>query len=172
MGTNVRDVTQQVEKYVGYMTSVFLAACGMLVVLYAVYVGWRMAKAQDEKQREEAKSHLIYSIIGVVAIAIVAAMLKFIIPMLKGGPTTVGDPINIGPGVNLALYAISDVVNAILDLLATAAVIFAVYIGWQLIKADEEKKRQNAKMQLIYTIIAVVGVVLINTIAQAILNNI
>ena len=166
---NITDVTSKIDEYVGYIAYVFLGACVMLVVLFAVWVGFRLAKAEDEKTRQDAKSQLIYSIVGILGIAVITTLIAWVIPALSSN-VYLDNRDDLIPGAAQSLQAIGQVVNAILKIISTAAVMFAVYVGWNLMKADDDKKRQQAKMQLIYTIVAAIGIVLINAIAQMVFS--
>jgi len=170
-GDAVVTVAELVSRYVNYVTMAILIACGMLVVIYAVYIGFQLAKAEDDNQRKQAKAQLIYAIIGVVGIAVIAIMINLVIPILNASrwEEMAAAPGGI-PGVVDVLNTVSTIVDVVLKLIATAAVVFAIYVGWQLMKAEDDNKRKQAKMQLLYTVIAAVAVVLINAIAVAVLN--
>jgi len=155
-------VMTEIKKYVGIACTVFMVICGLLLVLYAVYIGFRMAKAEDDGKRKEAKNHLIYAIIGFIAIAIIVVMFRAVLPSISNTYSS-----GIG-AVDTTLALVVDVIALVMELVGTAAICFAVYIGWQFIKAEDEGKRKNAKMQLIYTFIAIIAVTILATLAQAV----
>jgi heme/copper-type cytochrome/quinol oxidase subunit 2 len=166
---------QQIAQYVNYFCVFILVACGILVTFFAVYVGYKLASAEEEGKRKEAKNQLIYSIIGVVGIMIVAALLQNIITDLSVYykittelESDVNDKVmEIGDKILDDVYHI---VKAVLDVLATAGIVFAVYIGWNLMKAEDEGKRKQAKLQLTYTLAAVVAIVLLNVVSGKVVD--
>ena len=169
----VEGVTASIKQYTGYISLIFLSICALLVTVYAVYIGWKLAKATEDGARAQAKTQLIYSIVGILAISLIIVMFQAIIPAIKTGlaPSTDSATSTIA-GAGTALTAANDLVGGVLDILATAAVVFAVYVGWQLMKAEDDAKRKQAKTQLLYTCVAVVAVVLINLIATTVLSAI
>jgi len=168
----VTDIAGEIKKYIGYITMAILVACGLLIIVYAVYIGFRLAKAEDDNTRKQAKAQLIYAIIGIVGIAVITIIIQTVIPMLNKDRYTNTNAGGDIPGVDQVLSTISDVVSIILEIVATCAVVFAIYVGWQLMKAEDDNKRKQAKTQLLYTVIAAVAVVLINAIAVAVLNSV
>lgn len=57
------------------------------------------------------------------------------------------------------ILAVNIVVNAIIGLLGIAAVLFIIWVGFKMARADDDSKRQNAKKQLIFAIIGVLVIV-------------
>ena len=53
------------------------------------------------------------------------------------------------------------VVNSVLGLLGLFAALFFVWIGFKLAKAEDEGKRKEAKKQMIFAIVAVLGIVIL-----------
>jgi threonine/homoserine/homoserine lactone efflux protein len=68
----------------------------------------------------------------------------------------------VGGAVNLVLVAIGKVVNMLFKLFSTAAALFAVWIAYKLMRAEDEGKRKEAKKQLLWTFIAIMGTVMIS----------
>lgn len=171
-GFTIDAIAGVINKYVKIVTLIFLSLCASCIVLFAIWVGFRLAKAQEEKERTEAKQQLIWSIIGLVSIALVTVMLQAVIPAISvtQGLTESTGNTDVDTAIKATYDAVGNFVNVILNILSTAAVIFAVYVGWQLMRADDDKKRTEAKKQLIWTGAAIIGVVLINTVAAAIIN--
>lgn len=171
---NVGDVPlfNYINYYVGLVCVIFLSLCGLLVVLFAIYVGFKMAKAEDDKARQDAKQQLIYSVIGVISIILIAVMFGAVVPNVNkySQPEKIKNLPTGLTSIETTYTTISGVIGSILTLLGTLATVFAVYIGWKLMSAEDDAKRKNAKMQLIYTIVALVAIVLINTIAQTIIG--
>ncbi|MCL2846464.1 MAG: hypothetical protein FWE38_02115 [Firmicutes bacterium] len=63
--------------------------------------------------------------------------------------------------VGNVVTVVQTVFNVLLGLLGMAALVFAIYIGFKLASAEDEGKRKEAKKQLLWTIIAVIAVVLL-----------
>ena len=80
--------------------------------------------------------------------------------MLGGNQTDrIGDVVGIVKGVFWAL----------MGLFSIAAIMFAIYVGMKLARAEEEGKRKEAKQQLLWTIIAIVAVIGIVTILNLVI---
>ena len=169
---SLNDILGEVEKIVRVVATTTLAVCGMLVVVFAIYVGFRLAKAEDDGKRKDAKNQLIYSIIGIVGIAGVVGLMNFVIPNLTKVPVDVATGSQIDNAASHVMNSISQIINTLLSIMSALATVFAVYVGWQLMKAEDDGKRKQAKTQLMYTVIGVVGIVLIQTLATAILGGI
>jgi heme/copper-type cytochrome/quinol oxidase subunit 2 len=173
---NPKDTIELIAQYVNYFCVFILVACGILATFFAVYVGFKLASAEEEGKRKEAKNQLIYSIIGVIGIIIVAVLIQDIVKELKINGLWVselgsdkGVDAGLALAVNKIMVQIEYVVKGVLSLLATAGVVFAVYVGWNLMKAEEEGKRKQAKMQLVYTVVGVVAIVLLNVLSAEII---
>jgi len=176
LGT-LKTITDDVSNYVTIACTVFLAICGLLVTLFAVYVGYKFAKATDDGQRQQAKQQLIYSIIGAVGIVLIIVIFNVILG--SGGvlsPADLKDKIDGSDSetldtVILGVYgAAQNLVTVVLQIICTVATVFAVWVGWQLMKAEDDGKRKQAKTQLLYTVIGLVAVVLINVIVSVVLE--
>ena len=53
------------------------------------------------------------------------------------------------------------ILNAFLGLLGLAAALFFVWVGFKLAKAEDESKRKEAKKQMLFAIVAIIGVVVL-----------
>jgi heme/copper-type cytochrome/quinol oxidase subunit 2 len=170
-GSNTASVISKVGDYVGYFTIFILVACGLLVTFFAVYVGFKLASAEEDGKRKEAKNQLIYSIIGIISIVMIAVILRAVVPKLGVGTWTglEGGAEGVST-MQTVLTNIQGIITPVLELVADAGIVFAVYIGWNLMKAEDDGKRKQAKMQLIYTIIGVVSIVLLNVIVSGVVG--
>ena len=160
-------VLRRIENGITWASTSILIICASLVVFYAAWVGFNMAKASDEGKRTQAKTQLIYSIIGIVAIIVLAVMIRAVVPLLATGGTASATQAH----ANLGLGGLQAIVTAVLNILASCATVFALWLGWNLMSAEDEGKRKNAKMQLMYTIGGIVAVLLINMIATAVIDG-
>ncbi|MDR0462200.1 MAG: pilin [Christensenellaceae bacterium] len=174
------DRTQEVLKTVGgavdIATAVFLAICASMIVFFAIWVGFNFAKATDDAKRAQAKSQLIYSIVGLVGITVMITLFTTVLGGYKA-PKQINRPDGVTADMdstlttaNSVLTIINTVVGCVLKILSSAATIFAVYVGWQLMKAEDDAKRKQAKTQLIYTAVGIVAVVAIQSIATAVIT--
>lgn len=67
--------------------------------------------------------------------------------------------------------SVNTVVTAVMGLLSLGAVIVAIMLAYKFFTATDEGKRKNAKMQLIYAIIAVIALVLFTVIVPPIITK-
>ena len=63
--------------------------------------------------------------------------------------------------VNTLTNAMSNVINPILILAATAGIIYAVVVGFKFVKADDKNQREEAKQKLITVIVGVVATIVL-----------
>ena len=84
-----------------------------------------------------------------------------LIKRLLGGGTT--PPTAEGITQEL-VNTILSICNILLAVVGVAAVAFMIWIGFRLAKAEDEGKRKEAKKQLLWTLVAVIAVVLLVTI--------
>jgi len=82
----------------------------------------------------------------------------------EGGPTE--------GVIHEVIRTIQIVMTSLLALLGMAAIVFAIYVGFRLASAEDEGKRKEAKKQLLWTIIAVIAVVLLIVVFSILIGNI
>jgi heme/copper-type cytochrome/quinol oxidase subunit 2 len=151
-------VLKEIDKYVGYLTVFVLVAAGILLTLFAVYVGYRLAVAEDETKRKDAKNQLIYSILALVGVICIVAVMKdvwqgFLQPE-QGDGKHYKNLYDIGIGEEY--LNLITVTNVIVKMALNAGIVFAMWVGWQVMKAEDESKRRNAKLQMLYTVVGIV----------------
>ena len=164
----VSTVMADVADVVSLVRTIFLAFCALLLVLYAIWIGWKFMKATDDQKRKDAKSQLIYSIIGAISVGLLIGLLEGVLGALGPSGTVALD----NEAAAVAYANIAYVIGVVIDILVTAATIFAVYVGWQFMKAEDDQKRKEAKIRLLYTGLGLIGVVLLNTIVGNVLRGI
>jgi len=161
-----------------YVMIAVLAVVALGAIAFAVYVAFRLAKAEDDSKRKEAKQQLLWSIIAVLAtIGIFVLITTVFSDDILGDKTKVlgggEDESPIFTAADLLLGAIFQGFSALLSLATTAAMLFAVWLGFKLATAEGDDKRKQAKNQLLWTVIAVAAsivlVVVINTIVWQVL---
>jgi len=150
-----------------------LIGCGLLATLFAVYVGYRMATAEDEAKRKQAKDQLVYSVIGMLVAVVMAVLLFAVVPNVVEGWEEMGPEARAkNPNFPLAeFYCLVAITQIILNIIQSCACVFAVYLGWQLMKAEDEGKRKDAKLQLIWAIAGIFIVIFLNTIATSLFSG-
>jgi len=184
-------VTREISDWASIAAVVFIAFCGLLVFIFMIWMFFKLALAKDDAARKSAKSHVVYAIVGLLGIGVMLSFILLVIPETwtpnenrlpgdhagteNGRRTYLTDEAGIpvlnddgmatavmthGP-VTTAFISITHVVDAILSIFVTLAIVFAVYLGWQFMKAEDENKRKNAKKQLFYTILGGVGILLL-----------
>ena len=176
VAVTVSGVMTQVRNIVNTANLAFFALCGAGLVLFSIYLGFRMAKADDEGKRKQAREQLVWSIIGLIAVVAMVSITRIILPRTQTiGHTSV--PANgitntkVTGVVQLIMTAVSDGMTALLGILGMLVGMFAVYIGFQLMKAEDEGKRTNAKKQLFWAICGILGVIAINTISKTVCDT-
>ncbi|MCL2229088.1 MAG: hypothetical protein FWC00_04650 [Firmicutes bacterium] len=170
-GQDVMDVTTAAERIAGQVNTaviIILAVIASVVALFAIYVGWKFATAKDDGARQNAKMQLIYSLIGAVSIGAIAGILG-LVDMTTGVAHTVDE--TYFHGADDMLSTIGSAVAAVMQIIMSAAIIFAIYVGWQLMKAEDDGKRKEAKKQLIFTIIGVLAALAVATIVPNVLQQ-
>ena len=90
-------------------------------------------------------------------------IMQSLLDLLGQATPNVPPPPDLGGGAVISNLqtTITLVINAILGIIASLAALFAVYIGFRLAKAEDESKRTEAKKQMLWTIIAIIGVAVI-----------
>ena len=168
----VTGIMTDIENYVKIANLVFWALCGVGLTLFAIYIGFRMAKAEDAQKQKQAKEQLIYSIIGLIACVAIAGLMNIVVPK---SATTVqlaseGVRADFFVAVNTGLYVpIQRIVAGVTSIISMLVGMFAVYIGFQLMKAEDESKRTNAKKQLFWAVCGVIGCVILQVLAKEVL---
>jgi len=151
-----------------------LAIIAAAAVVFAIWVGFRLAKAEDEGKRKEAKQQLLWSIIAVVATVALFLLLQLV---FNGEmfPTVdysekLGDDSIVGEAAGKVIQFVNLAIGALLSLGAIAGMCFAVYVGVRLAMAQDEGKRKEAKQQLLWTLIAVVGAIALAMIISTVVS--
>ena len=150
------EIMTTVETWTG---NIFLGVMiiGMLfMTVYAIYIAFKLAKAEDDGKRKEAKSHLMWAIIGLASALILVVVIKMIFATPPTAETT-GEE-----AIDSVISIVVSIITCIFNLGGIAAACFAGYIAYKLMTANDDGKRKQAKQQLIWTIIAVLGVFALN----------
>ena len=172
--TTINKFIESIATPLNYVMIEVLAIVALAAIVFAVYVAFRLARAEDDQKRKEAKQQLLWSIIAVLAtVGIFVLLITVFNEDMLGGKPQLTEGGAIGNAANLLLGGIFQGFNALLSLAATAAMLFAVYLGFKLATAEDDQKRKQAKQQLLWTVIAVAAsivlIVVINTIIWSVL---
>ena len=85
-------VAQKAMDIVSYVLWIALAAVGVAGIIYSIYLGVKLATAEDQGKRDEAKKHLITVIIAIVVTLVLVVFFNTLLPMIldafRGNNTT------------------------------------------------------------------------------------
>jgi uncharacterized membrane protein YidH (DUF202 family) len=166
---NIAGVLSTIQDVCRGVATFTLAAVAALAVVFAIWIGFKLATAEEDGKRKDAKMQLIYAIIGMIVAVSLALVVGLLEPALQR--TVQNGDVGGLVGSGAALSAIGEGVNAILSIVTALATVFAVYIAWQFIKAEDDGKRKQAKTQLIWTIVGIIAIVVITMIADAVIGG-
>ena len=152
-------VTEELNKVNAIIGDIFLAVMIMgclAILLYTVYIAFKLAKAEDDGKRKEAKNHLIWAVIGLLSAVLLVTLLNTVLadPSAKA---TANRQITDG-NINALITDVKSIIGIIFKLGGIIAALFAGYIAFKLITANDDAKRKQAKQQLIWTLVAVVAI--------------
>jgi uncharacterized membrane protein len=162
---------EQVTGPIEIIRTAILVLIMIAAIGFAIWVGIRLAKAEDEGKRKEAKQQLLWSLIAAVAAIVLLILMNFILDeyMNYSNPYD-GDQGVLGEQIGILIGLIVSAFNALLNIASIIAVLFAVYIASKLALAQDEGKRKEAKKQLLWTLIAVVGTFMLAAIIQSVVQ--
>ncbi len=69
------ELANQIFEYISYILIPILVVVGAAGIIYSVYLGVNLAKADSADKRQEAKSRMINAIIGFVAIFVLVLLM-------------------------------------------------------------------------------------------------
>jgi cytochrome bd-type quinol oxidase subunit 2 len=166
--TAVTNIFRRMEGFVNTIFQVFCVLVMVAAIFYAIYMGFRLAKAEDEGKRKEAKQQLLWCLIGALAAGMLFGLFSTVINthITTMGRRTIPNATNPADQniVNVANEALGIVFAcmAILGrILVMGATVFCVYLIFRFVKAEDEGKRKECKKQLLWSFIAVIGVIMV-----------
>jgi cytochrome bd-type quinol oxidase subunit 2 len=168
-------IFEDIRDFINTLFTVFIIIVMLAAVFYAIYLGYRLARAEDEVKRKEAKQQLLWALIGALAAGVVFALFTTIIEDqvtgLKDKYTLdeTGDVAVLANGVLTIIYLCIDVIARLFSIAAT---VFCVYLIFRFVKAEDEGKRKECKKQLLWTFIAILGVMVVIALLPAIMGAI
>jgi cytochrome bd-type quinol oxidase subunit 2 len=169
--TNISDFLERINSPLRTVTVVILALVALGAVGFAIYVAFRLAKAEDEGKRKEAKNQLLWSIIAALAGVVIFVLITTVFSsgMLGSNRAAItGGDVAIRSAGNEVLAAIFSAFTTLFNLLTVAGALFAIYIAIRLATAEDEGKRKQAKAQLLWTLVGIVATIVLITIINQI----
>lgn len=157
------DLAGTVQKII----NAFLVLIGVLALIYLIVAGIKYITSQgDDKRAGEARSAILYAIIGLVIIGLSWVIVNFVFRAAGLGASGL-------PGGDDLAGRVMAVINGFLVLIGVLAVIYLVYAGVKYItSAGDDKKAGEAKQAILYTVIGLVVIglaaVLVNFVASAV----
>ena len=165
---SMNETLEKVIEVVNIALAIFYGIIGTLLIFACIYMGWRLAKAEDESQRKQAKSQMLYSIIGVIGVGMLIVVIIFVLPrqatLINGGAYAKFKVLDA------TVDAVNNLLSVIMQIVIALVGVFGCYVAWQFFKAEDESKRKQAKTQLIYCFIAVIGMALLATVANTVFS--
>ncbi len=61
---------------------IILAVVGVAGVIYSIYLGVKLARAEDQSKRDEAKKHLITVVIAIVVTLVLVVFFNTLLPLI------------------------------------------------------------------------------------------
>lgn len=164
-------VTTRLINPITTIANIGLALITLGIVVLAIYLAFRFAKAEEDTKRKNAKWQLIYTIIGFVGAVGITIIYNVV---LKNSPinndpgkmNTDKNPFTGGSTAYKAFDAINtmntiaaSVATALMSGMSVVVTYVALWIAFKMATADEEGKRKNAKWQLIYATMGALALV-------------
>ena len=76
--TTSNEVLTMVTNYITAVLGSIIGVAAMVAIVYAIFVGAKMAKANNAEEREEAKKKVIFTVAG-IGVAIALMIILFVI---------------------------------------------------------------------------------------------
>lgn len=169
--TTLVDVMSDIRVFLNIAMIGLLAMIAVAGIILAIWIAIRLAKAEDDGKRKEAKAQLVWAIVGVLAAIVIAVIIPVMFNGLSGVNERILDALDdyaltpaeafLARQVGELVFAIGDGVAIILQMGALVGVALGVYIAMKLVTATDDSKRKQAKQQLLWTIVGVFGAIII-----------
>ncbi|MBP3344700.1 MAG: hypothetical protein J6K97_00660 [Clostridia bacterium] len=82
-GTNKDAAVTAAEKAIGIVETalwIVVGVVGLAAVIYAIFLGFQLARAADQSKRDEAKKHLITVVIAIVVTLVLVIFFLYLLP--------------------------------------------------------------------------------------------
>ena len=125
--TALADLITNIKSPVKGIVVGIIAILAISAVVYAIYVAFRLAKAEDEGKRKEAKQQLLWSIIAVVGVIALFVVMQFVLPKTGDFKNYYANQGNnpVDKVVNDLVVTIMSLFTLLLDFLTIGAVLLA-----------------------------------------------
>ena len=77
------DALDQVVETVQAIFNIILGLGLVVAIVFAIYVGFRLASAEDEGKRKEAKKQMLWTIVAIFAVALLILVLNILVGVLR-----------------------------------------------------------------------------------------
>jgi Na+-driven multidrug efflux pump len=164
-----------IKMFVDSLFSFFVIIVMILAIFYAIYLGYRLARAEDDGKRKEAKQQLLWVLIGAVSAGVVFTLCVTIVNSQVRNMQMYGlydDGSELVAVINSMLVILYSSLDLIAHLFTIGATVFAIYLISRFIKAADDGKRKEAKKQLLWTFIAILCVIMVIAILPMILSSV
>ena len=81
-GAEAWDATSQALNIVTLVLWIILAVIGVAGVIYSIYLGVKLARAEEQGKRDEAKKHLITVVIAIAVTLVLVVFFNTILPLI------------------------------------------------------------------------------------------
>ena len=78
------DAAASVVSTIELVLWIIIGIVGLAAVVYAVYLGFNLARASEQGKRDEAKKHLITVIISIVVTLVLVIFFLYLLPAILG----------------------------------------------------------------------------------------
>ena len=89
----------QLFTYLSPILYAIMAVVGAAGAIYAIVLGINLARAEDQSKRDEAKKHLIYTLIAVAVTVVLVIFFNELLPLIVGAAAK-ADPLPGATGGN------------------------------------------------------------------------
>lgn len=79
---DARAAATQTMNIVSLVLWIILAVVGVAGVIYSIYLGVKLARAEDQSKRDEAKKHLITVVIAIVVTLVLVVFFNTVLPLI------------------------------------------------------------------------------------------
>ena len=74
MNDAVGDALDETTRIIMIVLNAFLGLMGVLAALFFVWVGFKLAKAEDESKRKEAKKQMLFAIVAIIGVVVLIVL--------------------------------------------------------------------------------------------------
>lgn len=165
------EVLTKINEYVGYVTKAVIIICTLLVVVWVVNCGIKLAKAEDAQSQKNAREQLTWTLIALLAIMPIMAIMQapdyntMITTVNPFTDSTIPDNKWGSESLKNAFAIMVVVVKSVLLIVTNACAIFILWVCWGLAKAEDENQRRDAKKHIVWVGIGLCVIFLIAFVA-------